>query len=58
VDVECIWCKWERRGKQKENLREGDHLEDLGIDGEDNVQMWRGELEFSVFRIMKSGRLL
>jgi hypothetical protein len=25
---------------------------------EDNVQMWRGELEFSVFRIGKSGQLL
>jgi hypothetical protein len=25
---------------------------------EDNVQMWRGELEFFVFRIRKSDRLL
>ena len=28
-----MWCKWERGGNPKENLREGDRLEDLGVDG-------------------------
>jgi len=28
-----MWCKWERREKQKDNLREGVQLEDLGVDG-------------------------
>jgi len=33
MDVEYMRCKWERREKQKENLREGDRLEGLGVDG-------------------------
>ena len=33
MDVACMWCKWERREKRKDNPREGVRLEDLGVDG-------------------------